>query len=232
MKVIIVLLLALLLLSSCVSQNNSSTPTESDISVSEQIIVSKEPYSFSEVNTLFGPGPFSVNELAKVFGEPYSIGGYYSEKGYFVLSVGYNDMCIELAANNGEKLNFIVKDNSASPISTDKYQVSNSDRDVRMKPRFIYISGGNFELPRKIKFGNSINDLYNAYNGNKGKQCIDEGSFLVSYNYGESGSITYAFETEEIDSSNKLKEVMIEWYDAINCEDVSNTSTTSGRPPL
>jgi hypothetical protein len=228
MKVIIVLLLALLLLSSCVSQPNGSTPTKSDISASEQTIVTTEPYSFSEVNTLFGPGPFSVNELAKVFGEPTFIDGYYSEKdgknGFFILSALYKDIYIVLAANNGEKLNFIVKDDSKSPTSYDKYQITNSDREVRMKPQAISIFGGNWDLPRKMKFGDSINVLYDAYNGNKGKERIAQGQFMVSYNYGESGRITYEFGTDAIDSSNKLEGVSIEWYDAHNWEDVSAPS--------
>jgi hypothetical protein len=233
MKKIIVMLLALLLLSSCVSQPNGSTPTGSDISASEQTVVSTEPYSFSEVNTLFGPGPFSVNELAEVFGEPTFIGGYYSEKdgenGFFVLNALFKDVIIDLAANNGEKLNFIVKDDSKSPISYDKYQVTNSDREVRMKPQTISIFGGNWELPRKMNFGDSINELYNAYNGNKGKESITQGQFMVFYNYGESGRITYEFGTDAIDDTiYKLEQVTIEWYDAHNWEDVS---APSGVPP-
>lgn len=233
MKIVIVLLLTLLLLSSCVSQPNISTPTVSEIPTSEESIVPTEPYSFSEVNSLFGPGPFSVNELVKVFGKPTSLYGYYSEadskNGYFGLFVTYKDIYIDLAANNGEKLNFIIKDDSKPLYSYERYQVTDSDRDVRMKLRSISICVENFELPRNIKLGCSINELYDAYNGNQGKKSFCEHLSLISYKYGESGCITYCFDTESIYSTNELVEVLIEWYDTHNYEDVS---TPSGLPGL
>lgn len=237
MKKIIVLLFALLLLSSCVSQSNvsisgesissESVSFESSISVSEQSSISAKSYSFSEVNPMFGPGPFSVNELAQVFGEPTFLDGYYSERNKcFVLYAAFSEnIYVELAANNGEKLSY-----TESTSSYKTYQVSDSDRYVRMKLLSIDIVGGNWELPRNIKFGDSINALFAAYNGDEGEQSFSEGSFMVSYNYGESGCITYAFETEEIDSSNRLMAVVIEWYNAFKLNDVS--STISGLPPL
>lgn len=198
-------------------QPNDSFQTESEKSTSEQNIISIEPYSFSDVNTPFGPGPFSVNELTEIFGEPTFVGGYYSEEdgenGFFVLCVLYKDVKVDLAANNGEKLNFIVKDDSKSPISYDRYQVTNSDKEVRMKPQIISIFGGDWVLPRKMNFGDSIELLYNAYNGNKGKERIAQGQLLISYKYGDSGTITYVFGIDEVeDTFYKLEQVTIEWY--------------------
>ena len=224
------MLLVFLLLSSCASQPNSFTLTGSAVSTLEQTAVSteppfmdNEPYSFSEVNTLFGPGPFSVNELAKIFGEPNFISGYYSEEdgenGFFVLNATFENIMFDLEANNGEKLNFIIKDDSESPISYGRYEVTDSDKEVQMKPRSTSVLGGNWALPRKINFGDSIEAIYKAYNGNKGKERDDgQGQFTVSYDYGESGRITYEFDfnSEYTDVIDELKGVSIEWYDAYN----------------
>ena len=219
--------MALLLLSACAPPLNVSTSTQPSISTSSQTAVStepsltdnvyleNEPYSFSEVNPLFGPGPFSVNELAKIFGVPDFIGGYFSEEGgengFFVLNARFENIMFDLAANNGEELNFIIKNDSVIG-GYDKYEVTDSDKEVRMKPQVIGVWGGNWALPRKMNFGDSIEALYNAYNGNKGKEKVVEGRFMVSYDYGESGRITYEFD----ENIYTLEQVTIEWYNAWN----------------
>lgn len=225
MKKHIIWISLVLLLSSCTSTSTEGVPTSdqtiisSDPSVvtSDQTVVSTEPYSFSEVNPLFGPGPFSVNELVEIFGEPTLLSGHYNgENNFFVVSAVFEDVMFDLAANNGENLNFMKND--TSPSTSNRYEVTDSDREVRMKPQIISVSGGNWELPRKIKLGDSRETLYEAYDGNKGKEQTAQGQFLVSYDYGESGRIIYHFYTDAID---KLVQVTIEWYDSHDREDVS-----------
>ena len=225
MKRILMQILLFLLLPSCMFQPNVSGSNESSASNSNQPVISTEPYSFSEVNTLFGPGPFSANELVEIFGEPTFVGGYYygeraGKSGFFVLSTQFENIMFDLAANNGEKLNFITKDSSFFTSGYDKYEVTDSDKDVRMKTQIVSVFGGDWALPRKMKFGDSIDILYEAYNGNRGKEREAQGLFLVSYDYGESGRITYGFH----DTTYNLERFTIEWYDAHNWEDVSAPS--------
>lgn len=218
--ILLFLALLLLLLPSCVATRPNDVVSSE--STSDQSIVCDEPYSFSEVNPVFGPGPFSVNELADIFGEPTFVGGYYNEKkGCFGLNVLFNDVMYDFEANNGEELNFIVNDNPNPSISYDKYKVTSSDLDVQMKPRIVGVFGGNWELPRGIHFGCSREELYNAYNGNKGKERTAQGQFEVSYNYGETGRITYSFYDEE-GKIDELADFAIEWYDAFNWDDLTS----------
>ena len=215
MKKVFLLFFIFLLLSSCAGTLNGDDFSQSSGSTSEQPVISTEPYSFSEVNTLFGPGPFSVNELVEIFGDPTFLdgyyGGYYNDKNdFFVISIVFTDVMFDLAANNGEKLN-LIKDDSRLPYDNNYYKLTDSDREVRLKPQSMGVSGGDWILPRKMKFGDSIDVLYNVYDGNKGKEKYVEGRFMVSYDYGESGRITYEFH----DTTYKLEQVTIEWYDAL-----------------
>ena len=85
MKKVFLLLFILFLLTSCVTTPpDSNVPSESSVPTSGQAAVSGEPYSFSEVNALFGSGPFSVNELTEIFGKPAFVDGYYSERDGFL----------------------------------------------------------------------------------------------------------------------------------------------------
>jgi len=42
---------------------------------------------------------------------------------------------VNLAANNGEELNFIIKDSAFSTSNYNECEVTDSDKEVRMKPR-------------------------------------------------------------------------------------------------
>lgn len=44
-----------------------------------------------------------------------------------------------------------------------------------------------------VNTGDSIESLYNAYNGNRGTERSAQGDVLASDDYGESGSIVYHF---------------------------------------
>ncbi len=124
----------------------------------------------------------------------------------------------EIYEYDGQKLSFI---NDTSPSASNRYEVTDSDRDVRMNPQIVSVSGGIWELPRKIKLGDSKETLYEAYDGNKGKERTTQGQFLISYDYGESGRIIYHFYTDAMD---ELVQVTIEWYDSCDREDVSAPS--------
>ena len=205
----------------------ASTLTTTTTTPADIVYLESEPYSFSEVSPLFGPEPFSVNELSKIFGEPESIYGYYFERGgYFVLNVFFEDIFFTLAANNGEELNFIVKDESKPLISSDRYEVPDSARDVRMKPKSVRVHGEDLVLPRGMKFGDSLETLYNAYNENEGRGShASEGRFLVYYDYGESGQVIYDFDS----IIGKLQAVTINWHSARGWNTIP---PPDGLPPL
>jgi len=214
--IVIVVSLALLLLSACVTEPNNSNSNES-LSESSAVLASiissedvssstSKKYSFSEIDTLYGPDAFSVNDLAKIFGEPEFIGGYRWGDGAYAINVRFEDIQFDLVANNGEKLNFIVKDDNAS-YDFRKYTVTESDKSVRMKPLISWISSNKWSLPRGMKIGDSRSKLTVAYNGDTGQENAAEGQLSVSYNYGESGHIAYIFYDDKLDS------VSIMWYD-------------------
>lgn len=245
MRNISVLFLMLLILTSCGVEPDGSTPQEvtisssrqddmetsdindstSEFSLSDNVFLTNEPYSFSEVDPLLGPGPFSVNELSEIFGEPSWIEGYYNDRNvkseYYVISVMFKDTKFDLVANSSEELNLIS-------IGDGKYKVSDSAMDVKMKPKYMSVISGDWILPRGIKLGDSIDSLYNAYNGNRGEERFAQGEFLISYDYGESGSIIYHFNGTNTDSTiGELEQITIEWYN----DSEPNNSTQSEKSP-
>jgi len=214
MKKIFILLLMLVLLSACTvhpigstSIKSSSASSKTSSSMPDNSPVDKA-YSFSEVDALYGPGPFSLNDLAKIFGEPESIYGYRFDGGAFAINIQFNDVVFDLVANNGEKLN-LIKDDSKPP---NYFIVTESDKSVRMKPLNSCIIGGKWTLPRNMKIGDSRDKLTKAYNGDTGQENTDEGELEVSYDYGQSGKIAYTFLTYEPDAG--LVSVAITWYDS------------------
>ena len=189
----------------------NATALSDGISTADYDFLMNEPYSFSEVDSVLGPGPFSVNKLSEIFGEPTSVYGYYSNDGFGVISVMFEDVMFDLTANHGEKLNLEPTENSRY------YKVPDSAMDIQMEVHYSGIFNGNWRLPRGIKLGDSIESLYNVYNGNRGQERSAQGEFLVSYKYGESGSIIYHFDDTNADGViSGIKQVTIEWYSTNN----------------
>lgn len=232
MKKIIVLLLIITLLSACETQPNGSAPTESSNPAVEASCVPQTPnpsptelndlavespspnkrYSFSEVDPLYGPDSFSVDELTKIFGEPTFLIGYCFQNYAFALNVRFEGVMFDFVANNGEVLSYaLAHDPQTLPYGSDMYVVSESDKAVCMNPLCTRIRSEIWPLPRNMKIGDSLDKLYDAYDGDKGRKEIAEGSLMVFYDYGETGHIVYIFSDEGEDST--LAEVSITWYD-------------------
>lgn len=192
------------------TETDNTTYAASESPLSDTVFVMDEPYSFSEVDPSLGPGPFSVNELSEIFGEPSWINGYYDDKnngiGYYVISVMFKDVMFDLVANNGEELNLISAGDGI-------YTVPDSAMDIPMKTKYTSVSNGDLALPRRIKLGDSIDALYLAYNGNRGDERSAQGELLISYAYGESDSIIYHFNGASTDGViGELEQVTVEWY--------------------
>jgi len=200
MKKIIIMLLTLILLCSCATQPDDSSVVDTPMA--------NKGYSFSEIDILYGPGPFSVNELAEIFGEPTFLTGYHSRDGVSALCVSFKDIQFDLIANNGEELSYALT-NDPPPVSDSSgfCSVEESDKSVRMKPICSWVSGEKWPLPRNMKIGDSREQLTHAYNGDMGQENTAEGQLAVAYGYGQSGYIAYIF------YDDKLNSVSITWYD-------------------
>ena len=91
-----------------------------------------------------------------------------------------------------------------------------------MKPKCMSIISGDWTLSYGIKLGDSKEKVYNAYNGNKGIERQAQGMLLISYNYGEYGSITYHFnDTCENSIISKLYQITIEWHNTYTLNNIS-----------
>lgn len=196
----------------------------------EQIILPSEPYSFTEVNSRFHYDLISVKELGKIYGEPVSVGASHIEakKGkpdYFILTVEFEGITFELEPTSEDELQLKLKakDERTYYQSPETYEITEADMNIRLKPQMLFIDGEKWELPRKIKMGCSEDSLFEAYNGNKGRERFAQGLTMYSYDYGETGRITYGFEY----FSGELSYFLIEWYDAIHWEDIPDR----GLPP-
>ena len=205
----------------------------------DPVFLKNEPYSFSEVDPLFGPGPFSVNDLAETFGEPEFIGAYYvgeddyyvegeDEDGYFEMWVQFKDITVSFRDKSRDQFHFILQDDPNPDVAYGVYEATDADREVRLKPQSITVFGKNWPLPRNLKIGDSINTLYEAYDGNKGRERTAQGQFMISYDYEEDGRITYLFNTDVIDENLYITAFSIEWYDVWRWEEMS---FPEGLPP-
>ena len=189
----------------------------------EQIILASEPYSFTEVSSQFHYDLVSVNELAKIYGEPVSVGASHVEAkngkpDYFILTVEFEGITFELKPTSEDELKLKLKEKDEKTYyqPPETYEITEADMNIRLKPQMLFIDGEKWELPRKIKIGCSEEMLFEAYNGNKGRERFAQGLTMYSYDYGETGRITYGFEY----FSEELSYFLIEWYDAIHWEDM------------
>jgi hypothetical protein len=244
MKSILGVILVLFLFSSCMGKANTFVLEESSIISTQQTTIFEDivttnttslfrensvidnnfqidkSYSFSEIDLLSNNVQFSVNELSRIFGEPLYIYGYYNDKNadyeYCIISVMFEDAMFDLTCDNDEELNLI-------PISeSEYYKLPNSSKDIQMKPKCMSIISGDWTLSYGIKLGDSKEKVYNAYNGNKGIERQAQGMLLISYNYGEYGSITYHFnDTCENSIISKLYQITIEWHNTYTLNNIS-----------
>ena len=192
----------------------SDTISPTDI---EPIYAVEPPYPFSEVDPLLGPGPFSVNELITRFGKPDILYGYHSERlGCDLISVVFDAVMFDLAAEPGVSLRLTT---TVGPSD-----VPEEVLDMPLQTWTASVFSGDLPLPRNLHFGDSIESVYAAYGNDTGtQQTLDgelygsahreaQGELLISFRYGESGSITYHFADDGQGGYSGLSQVTITWY--------------------
>ncbi|MBQ8961386.1 MAG: hypothetical protein IJ071_09305 [Ruminococcus sp.] len=176
-----------ILLCSCSYPGASSEPEEPDLS------------GFSDnVDPIFGPGEISVNELAQTFGEPELVYGYFDESGAQIVSVTFQEAMFDLACYDGR----LQLEESSDQIQ----DVPESVLDLELVPETVSITGGDWQLPRNIRLGDSLDTVYSAY-GSHGTERTAQGERLISYDL-EDGAVTYHFDQE-----GSLFQFTISWND-------------------
>lgn len=192
----------------------SDTISPTDI---EPTYAAEPPYPFSEVDPLLGPGPFSVNELIARFAKPDILYGYHSERlGCDLISVVFDAVMFDLAAEPGVSLRLTT---TVGPSG-----VPEEVLDMPLQTWTVSVFSGDLPLPRNLHFGDPIENVYAAYGNDTGtQQTLDgelygsarreaQGELLISFRYGESGSITYHFADDGQGGYSGLSQVTITWY--------------------
>ena len=196
--------------------------TEEETSTEEATTVEEESkvFSYAEIDSKFGPGPFSVNELSAIFGEPVKLfGRIYSLNGDVALIAEFEGISFDLVTGDGE-VSF-----SYDQVHENEQPVTPQDRDVKIEPFMTKITGDRIEFIRGIKIGDSKEKVIAAYDGYAGSEREYEGFIQLFYDYrpdevivntGEeddewdvfarTGNVIYWFK------ENKLVEICITWY--------------------
>jgi|GEM_PF-5494404 len=206
-----------------------SRPASSDssaISSSQQ----NEPsaakiYSFSEIDASFGPSAASVDDLSQLFGTPNNVYGYLlsaSSLSYAIVAE-FDGITFEFVANNGEKLSFASGDETDAG---EKFNVTENDKKVKMKPCSTSVNSAKLSLTRGIKTGCVRADVTAAYGGDTGKELYLDGDGILWINYtyrpdkiieytsdyefnvdSQTGGVYYCFDDNDV-----LVSTAVAWY--------------------
>jgi len=181
-------------------------------------------FSYSEIDSKFGPGPFSVNELAVVFGEPVKLFGTYISNGYFALNAAFEGISFEFVSRN-EGLSFDTEDNNSTEwVESPEFAVTPQDKTMKIKPYATTITGANIDFIRGIKIDTSKEKVIAAYDGYAGSERESEEITRLFYTYrpdeiieftddeifniaSQTGYVLYSFK------ESKIVEIQIAWYD-------------------
>ena len=161
-----------------------------------------ESILISEIDPIFGPGPFSLNELAERFGEPVELSMKPETDQIATLTGCYQ--------NDSDNIWFtLILDTDQTWYEIDPEKV---DRALPMEAYQTHVHGGDFPLPRGICLGDSFKKVRKAYPETpyRGGHSYD-GSAELFYRYegaapGEYG-ICYQF------GNDRLGYVTITWLD-------------------
>lgn len=203
-------------------QTTEEISTEEATTVKE---IEAQVFSYSEIDGKFGPGPFSVNELAAVFGKPVKLFGtiHSLSSGHFALIAEFEGISFVLVSRD-EGLSFDTEDNfNTEWPESPEFSVTPQDKNVKIKPFVTKITSDKIDFIRGIKIGDSKEKVIAAYDGYAGweyermtqrliyayrpdeiiKYTDDEIFNIAS----QTGDVAYTF------SDSKLIEISVFWYD-------------------
>ena len=177
-------------------------------------------YLYSEISPYFGPGPFSVNSLAEIYGAPQMAYGTLisAASGQIGIRVFFGDVDFELTADyRDDRLSFSYEDVLDGPDDGGDYRMplEISDERTLLYPSRTTITGNSQALPRGIQIGCDRQTVVYAYDGDMGEAWESEGRLLVSYAYspdgtnnnpGKTGDIVFYFQNDQ------LFQATISWY--------------------
>ncbi|MDR0271769.1 MAG: hypothetical protein LBI27_00420 [Clostridiales bacterium] len=188
-------------------------------------------FSYSEVDSVFGPGPFSVNGLTEIFGEPIRAFGvvHYTMNYHVAIILEFEGVTFHLVENWDPELSFNNEENDElvynAPygefLDINNFTLSDFDREVLIKPYSTTITGNAWTLPRGIQIGDSFEQVREAYNHTHA--ILREAEAWIYYEYrpdiiehltddewfnaeSQTGGICYHFEDDS------LNEISIFWY--------------------
>jgi hypothetical protein len=149
-----------------------SQEMESAVAAAPPIQKSGQYYSYAGIDPRLGPGPFSVNDLIELYGEPESlIGKRISFSCSFGIIARFKDVKYNLVSRTGE-LSFDPYANSKT-----KFKPTEADLDLRMYPYWTIIFGGDFILPGGIYIGGDRESVVGAYAGDEGSVGIYDDTY-------------------------------------------------------
>ncbi|MCL2494334.1 MAG: hypothetical protein FWE98_01585 [Oscillospiraceae bacterium] len=140
-------------------------------------------YPYTEFDESLQPGYYSINELAKHFGEPiYLIGSCVANMGpgyniYGLLAV-YEGITLEMWDDGGDvMLSYNMNDYDHRPLVPIE-----SDKALRLELAGLTVTGKNISLPRGIHVGDSLEKVLDAYPGETYRET-DDGKLVLDCNY-------------------------------------------------
>jgi len=161
-----------------------------------------DAYPKSELDSIPGPGPFTLNELAERFGEPEGLHAFPANGWTVMLTAAFEGIAFDL---------YVDED-----VPWYGYKPEEADRTQPMEVHATIVESADFPLPRGIRLGDSIGDVRASYPDSPYEGSIyDDGSASLLYRYGSHVSaqtgttyhfgVTYEFEQE------RLTRARIEW---------------------
>lgn len=200
--------------------SNSAISTESDANTYEKGL---DVFPFLEIDSKYGPGPFSVNDLIAEFGEPTLVGAYTRDdlSDDVGVHIFFSNISFSLVPENSEmdpiSPGYILYGHL--PDAVKEYPIEEFDKDIKMKVESTNISGAGMEIARGVFIGATESDLRAAY-GTEPFRVDGSDGFDLWYVYSSQtgaelgaddvvGSILYYCDYER---NPTVKNACIYWY--------------------
>ena len=145
-------------------------------------------YSYTEIDRRFWYGYYSVNELAKLFGEPIKLTGRAAAASTYELSAAFKGIEFNLWDGNAEWGLLSYYDGLKYPETYEEFiervVPTKADCALHLELYSVIVTGKDIPLPRDIKIGDSIEKVRVAYPASPMWELEDEvGVLRLLYRY-------------------------------------------------